>query len=201
MPASTVWRGIPVGGDGRGACHCGGMWMPPPANPLGLGAIDPSVPHSLQRTQSLLELRSSIRMTTQRKWKDGSETPAHQHEAAQKGPWGYQYHQVGQRYPVTQSLGLGSCGGDLRAPQRGQPPHLAQKSPREGSRIAAIAGVVLACGAEPPQTQHRKCGQRTGPLCHSLPRKTFLPWPMLGHTPSPTANPLRRCTLGRPRNC
>ena len=33
------------------------------------------------------------------------------------------------------------------------------------------------------------------------PSKKFLLWPTLGHIPPPTANPSRRCTPSRPRNC
>ena len=89
---------------------------------------------------------------------------------------------------------------------RGQPlHHLAQKSPREGSRIAkastAISGGVLACGAEPLHTHKLQMWSKERTTLSLPPSKIFLLWPMLGHTPSPTANPSRRLTPGRPRNC
>ena len=59
------------------------MWMPPLVDPV--GATHQSVSRSAHCAQTLLGLRSGIPMTSQGKWKDGSETPAHQQEGLQRG--------------------------------------------------------------------------------------------------------------------
>ena len=75
---------------------------------------------SPHRTQSLLGLRPVIRITTQGKWKDGSETMAHRQGAAQRGPWRYQCGQFSEPYPATQPPL--KCVGSLSTSLRRNPP-------------------------------------------------------------------------------
>ena len=92
-----------------------------------------------------------------------------------------------------------------------QPPtfhHLAQKSPSEGSQIARLQLPCLGEFRRATPSLHKLSVEKVvkGPPCHSVPRKLFYfgpcwLWPMLGHTPTGTANPSRPCTPGRPRNC